>query len=126
LELPQGAETFCMTFEPKYPGPLVISIFPFIKPAVVDVPVIQPQNGPADKNYNRAWIPVGSGLSAIITTYPVPKKIKVIDPLDLSTTKSESEPSTPQLFLKLLKSISKVQGKIIDSFSVFSASVLDH
>ncbi|KIK77240.1 hypothetical protein PAXRUDRAFT_167453, partial [Paxillus rubicundulus Ve08.2h10] len=56
-------------------------------------------------------VPVGSGSNAIVATYPVLKKIRVIDPYDPSATESESEPSTPQLFLKLLESISKVQGK---------------
>ncbi|KAF8835075.1 hypothetical protein BDN67DRAFT_984862 [Paxillus ammoniavirescens] len=107
LELPRGAETFRMTFEPKYPGPLTIEI----KPAVVDVPVVRPQNGPSTIEQKTVLqrVPIGSGSSAIVATYPVPKKIRVIDPLDPSATESESEPSTPQLLLKLLESASKVQ-----------------
>ncbi|KIK75718.1 hypothetical protein PAXRUDRAFT_171940 [Paxillus rubicundulus Ve08.2h10] len=125
IELPQGAETFHMTFKPKYPGPLVSSIFPF--PAIVNIPVIQLQNGLA--TIEQQTVPIGSGSSAIVTTYPVPDKhthYLISDPLNLSATKSESKPSTPQLFLKLLKSVWKVQGKIIDSFSVLSASVFNH
>ncbi|KIK94018.1 hypothetical protein PAXRUDRAFT_828409 [Paxillus rubicundulus Ve08.2h10] len=80
-----------------------------IKLAVVEAPIARPQNIPA--TIQQETIPVGSGLNAIIATYPVPKKIRVIDPYDPSTTESESKPSTPQLFLKSLESILKVQGK---------------
>ncbi|KIJ04513.1 hypothetical protein PAXINDRAFT_22193 [Paxillus involutus ATCC 200175] len=109
LELPHGAETFRMTFEPKFPGPLTIEI----RPAVVEAPVARPQNIPATIQQETVLqrVPVGSGSNAIVATYPVPKKIRVIDPYDPSATESESEPSTPQLFLKLLESVSKVQGK---------------
>ncbi|KIK94015.1 hypothetical protein PAXRUDRAFT_12315 [Paxillus rubicundulus Ve08.2h10] len=107
LELPHGSKTFCMTFEPKFPGPLTIEI----KPPVVEAPIARPQNIPATIQQETVLqqVPIGSGLNAIVTTYPVPKKIRVIDPYDLSATESESKPSTPQLFLKLLESISKVQ-----------------
>jgi len=107
LELPHGAETFRMTFEPKFPGPLTIEI----RPAVVEAPVARPQNIPATIQQETVLqrVPVGSGSNAIVATYPVPKKIRVIDPYDPSATESESEPSTPQLFLKLLESVSKVQ-----------------
>ncbi|KIK91087.1 hypothetical protein PAXRUDRAFT_150285 [Paxillus rubicundulus Ve08.2h10] len=110
LELPHGAETFCMTFEPKFPGPLTVKI----KLAVVEAPIARPQNIPATIQQETVLqqVPIGSGSNAIVATYPVPNKIRVIDPYDLSATESESEPSTPQLFLKLLKSIlRKVQGK---------------
>ncbi|KIK77779.1 hypothetical protein PAXRUDRAFT_834879 [Paxillus rubicundulus Ve08.2h10] len=78
-----------------------------IKLVVVEAPIARPQNIPA--TIQQETIPVGSGSNAIVTTYPVPKKIRVIDPYDLSATESESEPSTPQLFLKLLESVLKVQ-----------------
>ncbi|KAF9218268.1 hypothetical protein BS17DRAFT_883510 [Gyrodon lividus] len=98
LELPHGAETFRMTFEPKFPGPLTIEI----KPAVVEAPVTRPQNVPATIQQDTILqrVPVGSGSSAITATYPVPKKIRVTDPYDPSATESESVPSTPQLILK--------------------------
>ncbi|KAF9222861.1 hypothetical protein BS17DRAFT_767609 [Gyrodon lividus] len=42
-ELPHRVETFHMTFEPKFPGPLTIEI----KPAVVEALIARPQNIPA-------------------------------------------------------------------------------
>ncbi|KIK75154.1 hypothetical protein PAXRUDRAFT_787043, partial [Paxillus rubicundulus Ve08.2h10] len=82
-----------------------------IKPAVVEAPVARPQNIPATIQQETVLqrVPVGSGSNAIVATYPVPKRIRVIDPYDPSATESESEPSTPQLFLTLLKSVSKAQ-----------------
>ncbi|KIK97354.1 hypothetical protein PAXRUDRAFT_825038 [Paxillus rubicundulus Ve08.2h10] len=82
-----------------------------IKPAVVEAPVARPQNIPATIQQEAVLqqVPVGSGSNAIVATYPVLKKIRVIDPYDPSATESESEPSTPQLSLKLLESVSKVQ-----------------
>ncbi|KIK80057.1 hypothetical protein PAXRUDRAFT_52365, partial [Paxillus rubicundulus Ve08.2h10] len=78
-------EELSMTFEPKYPGPLTIKI----KPAVVDVPIVQPQNEPATIEQKTGEshiphcnllqrVPIGSGSSAIVATYPVSKKSRII------------------------------------------------
>ncbi|KAF9219548.1 hypothetical protein BS17DRAFT_821552 [Gyrodon lividus] len=39
LKLLLGPETFCMTFEPQFPGPLTIAI----KPAIIKLSISRPQ-----------------------------------------------------------------------------------
>ncbi|KAF9225190.1 hypothetical protein BS17DRAFT_765811 [Gyrodon lividus] len=104
LELTLGAETFHMTFEPQFPDLL-------IRPTVVEVPIVRPQNVPATNQQDTVLqqVHVGSSSHAIVAMYPVPENIWVIDPNDPSATESESALSTPQIFFRLLKSVSLVQ-----------------
>ncbi|KAF9225028.1 hypothetical protein BS17DRAFT_779473, partial [Gyrodon lividus] len=61
LELPHGAETFRMTFEPEFP-------------AVVKAPVARPpQNVPAtiQQEIVLQRVPIGSGSNAIVSSFPL-------------------------------------------------------
>ncbi|KAF9222870.1 hypothetical protein BS17DRAFT_767618 [Gyrodon lividus] len=64
LELSLGPETFCMTFEPQFPGSFTIEI----RPTVVKVPIVRPQNIPAT-------IQKGTAFQLNQITFPSTKSI---------------------------------------------------